>query len=715
MNLRNRRAPFLALVLATLALTGCGGGGGDNPSSAKPEPGTSSSEVPTHSDVPIHSDASTHSDVPTHQFEKTWSTDENYHWHACTIAGHSDTKDKAAHTWDAGVVTTPADYGKEGEKTFSCTVCGKTKVETLPALQAQSNSISLNKDVVTTKEYDRQALAFTRDQFTFEGDGAFSVEYKKKGAEDATYIEEAPTVPGTYTVKASVEATKAYLAASLTFDCTIRPKSISGPIDLKLPYNGGLEYELSDATLRTMGLFEGDDVLVTLLFEDKAVGSTLDMWEEELTVRLEGKDVSKYSFNPSSFTAEIVNNILRLPKNLNFKRNASVANWDGVYRFTSADGVSEGQEVWANNHVTNVYAPGKYSFPVSELTIDETGYELDPQDATRIVNLEVVDDEKPYAVAQNIVTIAGRGVVALCAIPAGTIHKGDTLIHSGTGKAVTVKSIEMGRTTIDSANRGAKQPGLLLEGITRAEILRGDLFYEDGTKSTYQRFEAEFTLGKDAGVPYLGSGSTIEIGLHDYREEKDDGTFSTSKAGSYKAKIVDIKNEGNSHLLKGETGTIVVETDLKTALWNGMSASIRFSNKIIGECAVNKLHSHTESFANYGLCQSCHYDKSISMEEDESNPGTFGASIAYAQTRYDYYFIVTLPRPEPGSAHENEDYVFSFVEKEFAFLGAYNPENGAVVSAADGYYKANGSTIVFHLRALKDTSNAYVSITDNFV
>ena len=695
MNLKNRRAPFLALVLATLALTGCGGGGDDKPSSTKPEPGTSSS------------------DVPTHQFEKTWSTDENYHWHACTIAGHSDTKDKAAHTWDAGVVTTPADYGKDGEKTFSCTVCGKTKVEKLPALQVQTNSIYLHEDVVTTKEYDRQAFAFTRDQFTFEGDGAFSVEYKTKGAEDATYIEEAPTVPGTYTVKASVEATKAYLAASLTFDCTIRPKSISGPMNLKLPYNGGLEYELSDATLKTMGLFEDDDVLVTLLFEDKAVGSTLDLWEEEITVRLEGKDVGKYSFNPSSFAAEIVNNVLRLPKNLNFKRNASVENWDGVYRFTSADGVSEGQEVWANNHVTNVYAPGKYSFPVSELTIDETGYELDPQDATRIVNLEVVDDEKPYAVAQEIITISGRGVVALCTIPAGTIHKGDTLIHSGTGKAVTVKAIEMGRTQIDSANRGTKQPGLLLEGITKAEVLRGDLFYEDGTKTTYQRFETEFTLGTDVGVNALGSGTFIEIGLYDYREEKD-GAFSTSKAASYKAKIVDIKNEGNSFLLKGQTGTIVVETDLKTALWNGMSARIRYSNKIIGECTINKLHSHTESFANYGLCQSCHYDKTISMEEDQSNPGTFEASIAYAETRYDYYFIVTLPIPEAGSAHENEDYMFSFVASEFAFLGAYNHETGAVVTPSADYYKGDGSTIVFHLRALKNTSNAYVSITDNF-
>ena len=694
MNLKNRRAPFLALVLATLALTGCGGGGGDKPSSTKPEPGNSSS------------------DVPTHQFEKTWSTDENYHWHACTIAGHSDTKDKAAHTWDAGVVTTPADYGKEGEKTFSCTVCSKTKVEKLPALQVQTNSIYLNKDVVTTKEYDRQAFAFTRDQFTFEGDGAFSVEYKTKGAEDATYIEEAPTVPGTYTVKASVEATKAYLTASLTFDCTIRPKSISGPINLKLPYNGGLEYELSDTTLKTMGLFEDDDVLITLMFEDKAVGSTLDLWEEELTVRLEGKDVSKYSFNPSSFTAEIVNNTLRLPKNLNFKRNASVANWDGVYRFTSADGVSEGQEVWASNHVTNVYAPGKYSFPVSELTIDETGYELDPQDATRLVNLEVVDDEKPYAVAQDVMMITGRGVVAVCAIPAGTIHKGDTLIHSGTGKAVTVKSIALGREQLDFANRGTKKPGLLLEGITKAEVLRGDFFYEDGTKTTYQRFEADFTMGRNVGVSGLNNGSFIEIGLYDYREEKD-GAFSTSKAASYKAKVVDVKSQGG-FVLPGQTATIVVETDLKTALWNGLSARICFSNKIIGECTVNKLHSHTESFTNYGLCQSCHYDKSISMKEDTSNPGTFGASIAYAETRYDYYFIVTLPKAEPGSAHENEDYMFSFVESEFVFLGAYNHETGAVVIPDAGYYKGDGSTIVFHLRALKNTSNAYISITDNF-
>lgn len=36
-------------------------------------------------------------------------------------------------TFDAGVVTTAATCGKEGVKTFTCTQCGKTKTETIPA------------------------------------------------------------------------------------------------------------------------------------------------------------------------------------------------------------------------------------------------------------------------------------------------------------------------------------------------------------------------------------------------------------------------------------------------------------------------------------------------------------------------------------------------------------------------------------------------------
>lgn len=59
-----------------------------------------------------------------------WTSNDDYHWHqfACgTIM------DKAAHTWDAGVVTTPATCTKAGEKTFTCAKCGYEKTEPINA------------------------------------------------------------------------------------------------------------------------------------------------------------------------------------------------------------------------------------------------------------------------------------------------------------------------------------------------------------------------------------------------------------------------------------------------------------------------------------------------------------------------------------------------------------------------------------------------------
>ena len=38
------------------------------------------------------------------------------------------------HTWDSGVVTTPAKPGIEGVKTYTCTACKQTRTEVIPAL-----------------------------------------------------------------------------------------------------------------------------------------------------------------------------------------------------------------------------------------------------------------------------------------------------------------------------------------------------------------------------------------------------------------------------------------------------------------------------------------------------------------------------------------------------------------------------------------------------
>jgi len=58
----------------------------------------------------------------THEYASEWSKDDTHHWYACTGEDCTETKDKAEHNWNAGVV--------DGDtKTFICTDCGKTKTE----------------------------------------------------------------------------------------------------------------------------------------------------------------------------------------------------------------------------------------------------------------------------------------------------------------------------------------------------------------------------------------------------------------------------------------------------------------------------------------------------------------------------------------------------------------------------------------------------------
>lgn len=55
-----------------------------------------------------------------------WTTDDDYHWHAATC-GHEDAEEKVKHSFDDGVVTKEANETEEGEKTYTCSICGKTK------------------------------------------------------------------------------------------------------------------------------------------------------------------------------------------------------------------------------------------------------------------------------------------------------------------------------------------------------------------------------------------------------------------------------------------------------------------------------------------------------------------------------------------------------------------------------------------------------------
>lgn len=70
-----------------------------------------------------------------HDFAEEWKFDATGHWHECTTKGHTDTSEKANHTFGAGEVTKEPTEEEDGEKTFICTVCGYKKTESIPALE----------------------------------------------------------------------------------------------------------------------------------------------------------------------------------------------------------------------------------------------------------------------------------------------------------------------------------------------------------------------------------------------------------------------------------------------------------------------------------------------------------------------------------------------------------------------------------------------------
>ena len=70
-------------------------------------------------------------DVLGHDFTTNWTHDDNEHWKQCSRCDKKD--DVGPHTWDNGTITTAPTCTKAGEETYSCTKCGATKIEPIPA------------------------------------------------------------------------------------------------------------------------------------------------------------------------------------------------------------------------------------------------------------------------------------------------------------------------------------------------------------------------------------------------------------------------------------------------------------------------------------------------------------------------------------------------------------------------------------------------------
>jgi len=112
------------------------------------------------------------------------------------------------------------------------------------------------------------------------------------------------------------------------------------------------------------------------------------------------------------------------------------------------------------------------------------------------------DDEKPFLMPiEDIFTISGRGTVVTGRIERGVVHMGDPveLIGIRPTASSTVTGIEMFQKTLQEGMAG-DNAGILLRGIEKKDVIRGQVLAAPGSIKPHTKFEAQiYVLSQEEG------------------------------------------------------------------------------------------------------------------------------------------------------------------------------------------------------------------------
>ena len=112
------------------------------------------------------------------------------------------------------------------------------------------------------------------------------------------------------------------------------------------------------------------------------------------------------------------------------------------------------------------------------------------------------DDEKPFLMAiEDVMTISGRGTVATGRVERGTLKLNEPVEIVGIKptQSSVCTGIEMFRKTMDFCEAG-DNVGLLLRGIKREDIERGQVICKPGSVTPHKKFTGEvYVLTKEEG------------------------------------------------------------------------------------------------------------------------------------------------------------------------------------------------------------------------
>ena len=187
------------------------------------------------------------------------------------------------------------------------------------------------------------------------------------------------------------------------------------------------------------------------------------------------------------------------------------------------------------------------------------------------------DNTKPFLMSiEDVFTITGRGTVVTGRVERGQLKLNDEVEIVGlkdTQKTV-VTGIEMFRKQLDYAEAG-DNAGVLLRGISREQVQRGQVLAKPGSVTPHTKFEAQvYVLSKEEG------------GRHT--------PFFTNYRPQFYFRTTDVTGvvtlpEGTEMVMPGDNVSMTVELIAPIALENGTKFSIREGGRTVGAGTVTKI------------------------------------------------------------------------------------------------------------------------------
>ena len=187
------------------------------------------------------------------------------------------------------------------------------------------------------------------------------------------------------------------------------------------------------------------------------------------------------------------------------------------------------------------------------------------------------DTDKPFLMSiEDVFTITGRGTVVTGRVERGQLKLNDEVEIVGLHetKKTVATGIEMFRKQLDYAEAG-DNAGVLLRGISREEVQRGQVLAKPGSVTPHTTFEAEvYVLSKEEG------------GRHT--------PFFTNYRPQFYFRTTDVTGvvtlpEGTEMVMPGDNVTMHVELIAPIALEEGTKFSIREGGRTVGAGIVTKI------------------------------------------------------------------------------------------------------------------------------